>query len=148
MGLFDKWRERKRREKAAENGKSTNMWKRMFDRKKTRRKKKNESGTMGKPEVNMWGEPINPNYPKKTKQIIKNITTNKYDEIARRKYNKDYKDLNKLQQRSVRRRSERLAKRSLFGKKSMDKRKRKLLLKKRKRKMRNNNNQGDGNYQI
>ena len=96
MGLFDKWRERKRREKAAENGKSTNMWKRMFDRKKTRRKKKNESGTMGKPEVNMWGEPINPNYPKKTKQIIKNITTNKYDEIARKKYNKDYKDLNKF----------------------------------------------------
>ena len=148
MGLFDKWRERKRREKAAENVKSASVWDKMFKRRKVRRKKKNESGTMGKPEVNMWGEPINPNYPKKTKQIIKNITTNKYDDIARRKYNKDYKDLNKLQQRSVRRRSERLAKRSLFGKKSMDKRKRKLLFKKRKRKMRNNNNQGDGNYQI
>ena len=89
---------------------------------------------MGKPEVNMWGEPINPNYPKKTKQIIKNITTNKYDEIARRKYNKDYKDLNKLQQKSVRRRSRKMAKRSLFAKNSI-KRKSSWLGKKRKRKI-------------
>ena len=134
MGLFDKWRERKRREKAAENGKSASVWDKIFKRRKVRRKKKNESGTMGKPEVNMWGEPINPNYPKKTKQIIKNITTNKYDEIARRKYNKDYKDLNKLQQKSVRRRSRKMAKRSLFGKNSI-KRKSSWLGKKRKRKI-------------
>ena len=147
MGLFDKWREKRRREKAAKKGQSSNLWEKLF-KKRRAKKKYDKPGTMGKPEVNMWGEPINPNYPKKTKQIIKNITTNKYDEIARRKYNKDYKDLNKFQQKSVRRRSERLAKRSLFGKKSMDKRKAKFLFKKRKRKMRNNNNQGDGNFQI
>ena len=133
MGLFDKWREKRRREKAAKKGQSSNLWEKLF-KKRRAKKKYDKPGTMGKPEVNMWGEPINPNYPKKTKQIIKNITTNKYDEIARRKYNKDYKDLNKLQQKSVRRRSRKMAKRSLFGKNSI-KRKSAWLGKKRKRKI-------------
>lgn len=133
MGLFDKWREKRRREKAAKKGQSSNLWEKLF-KKRRAKKKYDKPGTMGKPEVNMWGEPINPNYPKKTKQIIKNITTNKYDEIARRKYNKDYKDLNKLQQKSVRRRSRKMAKRSLFGKNSI-KRKSSWLGKKRKRKI-------------
>ena len=133
MGLFDKWIEKRRREKAAKKGQSSNLWEKLF-KKRRAKKKYDKPGTMGKPEVNMWGEPINPNYPKKTKQIIKNITTNKYDEIARRKYNKDYKDLNKLQQKSVRRRSRKMAKRSLFGKNSI-KRKSSWLGKKRKRKI-------------
>ena len=133
MGLFDKWREKRRREKAAKKRQSSNLWEKLF-KKRRAKKKYDKPGTMGKPEVNMWGAPINPNYPKKTKQIIKNITTNKYDEIARRKYNKDYKDLNKLQQKSVRRRSRKMAKRSLFGKNSI-KRKSSWLGKKRKRKI-------------
>ena len=133
MVLFEKWREKRRREKSAKKGQSSNLWEKLF-KKRRAKKKYDKPGTMGKPEVNMWGEPINQNYPKKTKQIIKNITTNKYDEIARRKYNKDYKDLNKLQQKSVRRRSRKMAKRSLFGKNSI-KRKSSWLGKKRKRKI-------------
>jgi len=140
MGVFDRYRDKKRREKA---GEKTSIWKRMFDKKKNRRKKNDKPGTMGKPELNMWGEPINPNYPKKTKQIIKNITTNKYDEIARKKFKKDYKDLNKLQQKAVRRRSERLAKRSVFGARSNKKRNTGFWNKKRKRKISSNTNNQD-----
>ena len=67
MGLFDRYRDKKRREKS---GEKLNIFQKMFKRKKYGKKKLNEPGTMGKPKLNMWGEPINPNYPKKTKQTL------------------------------------------------------------------------------
>ena len=41
MGLFDKWREKRRREKAAKKGQSSNLWEKLF--KKRRAKKKERS---------------------------------------------------------------------------------------------------------
>ena len=74
-------------------------------RKKTREEVK-KTGTMGAPLIDgLTGLPINPDYPKKKKVKLKNMTTNKYDFWANKKYKKDFEDLNTQQKKSVRRRA-------------------------------------------
>ena len=79
----------------------------MKKRKKTREEAK-KKGTMGQPLTDDYGVPINPDYPKKTKVKINKINTHKYDRIARKKFNKDFDDLNFFQKIAVRKRAKKM----------------------------------------
>lgn len=79
---------------------------------KLRKKKKKSAfdkvGTMSQPFTDDFGQPINPDYPKKTKTKTKNITSRKYDIIANKKFKRDYDDLGPIKKRAVRRRARKM----------------------------------------